>query len=317
MVNELRNIIIFDYATNRRQIDEEFYRRIAEVVKKHYEIEKYVKDIEFEPIDLENTSSAYNTIKSTITIDLESMNSYLDEISSLLPNEFSETERDLFRYLEAARVIIHELTHAVQNRDTDAERIEDIPGERRKIMTGVDPIFNGNLLYSVQMNGDNYAYTGIQKWKEYRDKRFGYNILNERDAEIQSYSLIYAILKELDNICPHIQKYMKVNVYKSTIMGYSLTENGLVKSPLYKYASELIKKEMIDPSYVSWYNEDAEETLRNVCKAIPKLLDRLKFGMPISRDEYIKIKVTHHRSIQEGYIISQYCPREEQDDYSL
>ena len=317
MVNELRNIIIFDYANNKRPIDKEFYRRIAEVVKKHYQIEKYVTDIDFEPIDVENTSSAYNTIKKTITIDQESMNAYLDEICSLLPNEFNQAERESFKYFEAARVILHELTHAVQSRDIDAERIEEIPEGRRQIMAGVDPLFNGNLIYSVGMNGDEYTYAGIKKWRDYRDKRFGYNLVHERDAEIQSYSIMHRIIKGLDKVYPHLEKYMTVNIHKSSTMGYDVTDDGVVRSPLHKYAKVLRRNKMIDPDYCSWYDEDVEEALRRVCQHIPKLSDRFRHGMPISKDEYVRIKAIHHKNVHEGYVLSQYCPREEQEGHSL
>ena len=317
MVNELRNIIIFDYAANKRPIDEEFYTKIAELLKKHYGIEEYVKEVEFEPIDVPNTPSAYNTIKKTITVDMENMDAYLDEICSLLPAEFNTAEKETFRYLEAARLVFHELTHAIQNRDIDAEKIEKIPAGRRQIVAGVDPLFNGNLIYSVDKNGDDNAYTGIHKWNDYRDKRFGYNLVQERDAEIHSYTIAHKLVKGFDRVYPHLQKYMIVNIHKSSTMGYDVTENGSVRSPLHKYAKVLRKNNMIDPDYCTWFDEDIDEALGKSCITIPSLAERFKHGLPISRDEYIKVKAIQHKNAHEGYIISMYCPRVEQEVHSL
>ena len=317
MVNELRNIIIFDYATNKRPIDEAFYKRILELLTKHYGVEEYAKEIEFETIDVPNTPSAYNTIKKTITIDVKNMEAYLNEICSLLSAEFNDAERETFRYIEAARLLLHEITHAIQNKDIDAERIEEIPEGRRQIMAGIDPLFNGNLIYSVQMNGDDYTYEGIKRWRDYRDKRFGYNLVHERDAEIQSYTILHRMIKGLDNVYPHLQKYMTVNIHKSSTMGYDVTDDGVVRSPLQKYAKVLKRNKMIDPDYCSWYYEDADEALRETCKNLPRLADRFRQGMPISKDEYVRIKAIHHKNVHEGYVLSQYCPREEQEVHSL
>lgn len=310
MVEELRNIIIFDYATNKRPIDSEFYKRIIEVFSRHHELEKYVTDIEFESIDDGRSCASYNTFKHTISIDENTMDAYLNEIYGLLPREFSDVERETFKYIEAARVVLHELTHAVQHKDSDAERIEEIP-EKRQILAGVNPLFNANIVYSVEKNGDEKAYDGLLRWKSYRDRRFGYNIVHERDAEIQSYSIAHSMIKGMDDLFPHLQKYMAINKHKAAAMGYDITDNGVVRSPLHKYAKALRKYEMIDPEYVEWFSEDLDKAFDCASKALPKFSDRLKHGLPISTDEFLRMKKLNHRSAHEGYIISYYAPKEE------
>lgn len=317
MVKELRNIIIFDYATNKRPIDEEFYKRVLEVLTKHYGVEEYAKEVEFESIDVPNTPSAYNTIKKTITIDNDNMEAYLNEICGLLSVEFNEAEKETFRYIEAARLMLHEVTHAIQNKDIDAERIEEIPEGRRQIIAGIDPLFNGNLIYSVEMNGDDYTYEGIKRWRDYRDKRFGYNIVHERDAEINSYTIAHRMIKGLDNLYPHLQKYMIANIHKAATMGYDVTQNGEVRSPLHKYAKVLRNNRLIDPDYSEWYDEDANEELRKTRTMFPSLVERFRQGMPISKDEYVRAKAIHHKNAHNGYIISIYCPVVEQEVHSL
>ncbi|MBR2704336.1 MAG: hypothetical protein IKE91_02595 [Clostridia bacterium] len=310
MVNELRNIIIFDYATNKRPIDEDFYRRIVDVFSKHHGLEKYVTDIEFESIPDKKSCSAYNTFRHTISVDSDVMNSYLDEICGLLPSEFTSVEKGTFKYIEAARVILHELTHAVQNKDSDADRIDEIP-EKRQILAGVNPLFNANILYSVQMNGDDKAYDGLIRWKTYRDKRFGYNVVHERDAEIQSYTVAHSLIKGFDDLFPHLQKYMAINKHKAAAMGYDITDAGEVRSPLHKYAKALRKYEMIDPEYVEWFSENLDESFDTASKALPKFSDRLKHGLPISAEEYLRMKKLNHKSAHEGYIISYYAPSDD------
>ncbi len=310
MVEELRNIIIFDYAANKRPIDREFYQRIVHVFSKDYGLEKYVTNIEFEPIIEKRSCSSYNTFRHTVSLDEEVMNAYLNEVCELLPSEFSDVERETFKYIEAARVMLHELTHAVQDKDSDEDRIEHIPA-KRQILAGVNPVFNANILYSVQMNGEDKAYDGLVRWKTYRDRRYGYNIVHERDAEIQSYSIANSMIKGSNDSYPHLQKYMAINMHKSAAMGYDIANTGAVRSPLHKYARLLRKCKMIDPDYTKWFSDDFDTAIDTTTREIPKFSDRLRNGLPISAEEYLRMKKIIHRGENEGYIISYYAPSDD------
>ena len=177
MIEELKQLIIFEYAAKKKAIDRNFYRRIVEIVSKKYELKDYVRDIKFEPIEQKNSNAAYNNHEKTITIDTAQMDEFLTEVVTYLPDGiFNGAEIEVFRYLEAARILLHELTHAIQNKDSDYERIHEIPGDRRKIMAGVDPFFTGNLIYSIQRNEEESAYHRLKRWTAYQGKTYDFSL---------------------------------------------------------------------------------------------------------------------------------------------
>lgn len=317
MIEELKQLIIFDYAAKKKAIDENFYRRIIEIVSKKYELKDYVRDIKFEPIELKNSPSAYNNHYKTIIIDTAQMNGNIAEVLDYLPEGvFNNAEIDTFQYLEAARIILHELTHAIQNKDSDFRRIHEVPGDRRKIMAGVDPFFTGNLIYSIQKHEEESAHRRLIKWTDYQGKTYGYDVVHERDAEIQSFSMAYSMLTGLENVFPNLRKYMKANLNQAVAMGYELAD-GKVISPIYKYARVLTKNDMISSDYISWYHPNAEETLRKTCSKYPSASDRLKMGMPVTAEEYYKVLAVYDKYRKEGFIVCSYVPRIEQDNQEL
>ena len=317
MIEELRQLIIFEYAAKKKAIDENFYRRIVEIVSKKYELKDYVRDIKFEPIEQKNSNAAYNNHEKTITIDTAQMDEFLTEVVTYLPaGIFNSAEIEVFRYLEAARILLHEMTHAIQNKDSDYERIHEIPGDRRKIMAGVNPFFTGNLIYSIQRNEEESAYHRLKKWTDYQGKKYGYDVVHERDAEIQSFSMAYSMLTGLENVFPNLRKYMKANFNQAITMGYDIVD-GKIVSPIYRYARVLTKNDMISSDHISWYHADEEETLRRSCSEYPSASDRLKMGMPVTAEEYYKVLTAHDRYKREGFIVCSYIPRLEQDNQEL
>lgn len=314
MIDKLKSIVVFDYATKKRPIDEDFYKKIVAVCSKHYKIEEYVKKIKFESIDKENATAMYG--KNLIKFDMDKMEKQLECMRSILPSDFYIAEKEAFSYLEAARIVFHEIMHAVQIKDLDERRIEDVPDGRRAI-TEVNPYFFGNIKYSMKRNGEEKAREELKKWNKLVGRKYGYDIVRERDAEIQSYSLIYTMLEGLDNVFSHTRKYMYANLQQAATMGYCTNENGNVISPLYDYAKVLTKNDMLDAKNLSWYDEDEKEALRKTCLAIPKLSDRLKLGMPISQEEYLGLKRAYNKYLRERYIVCSYGPIENPCDPNL
>ena len=311
MIEELRKFILFDYAAKKKNIDENFYNGIANIYSKYYGLGQYFNGMEYKSVEIGNAPAAYNNETNRIRIDMPNMVGLLKQACRHIPRNFNTTENEVFAYFFVARLMLHELTHATQMMDRRAEIFEMVPEGKRRILTQVDPGAAENYIYSCFANGTQKGDSRLSSWYKYVEKKFGYNLMLERDAEIQAHSIMYSMLKSYENRFPHLKEYIEANVYIATVMGYDASENGEIESPLYKYAKALRVNNMIPSGNVPWYNENMELSLKNACTQIPKTTERFRMGFPVTKDEFIRMKAKLAEFNQKGYLIQVYGTQED------
>ena len=85
----------------------------------------------------------------------------------------------------------------------------------------------------------------------------------------------------------YLLEYINNELLTKRLGGYSLDE-GKVTSPTTAFFNKSGQTKNLDK--ISWYSKDNNECLKNVSD-LYSLNERLDYGLPISVDEYNKIKV--------------------------
>ena len=317
MIDKLRKIIIDDYIKNKKTIDKMFYKRITDVYIEQFDLKKYVRGIKFKSLKKDGELAAYNGFTNKIIVDIDAIKRGAEELLPCLPREFSEEEKEAFIYFLHATTIFHELVHAIQEKDLGEKNIENVPEGRRRLYVCVDPTSYGNRKYSREKHGTKNALRTLFRWNKFRNKVFGCDVLSERDAEMQSYSVAQTILKGLEDEYPNLKRYMFVKVQAASIMGYDYNSRKEVESPLHSYARVLIKNDLIDPDNIAWSCENIQESTKKACELQPSLSERLKAGLPITREEHKRALGTFLRYFDEGYITHIYGSPNQNKDLNL
>ncbi|MBQ4583762.1 MAG: hypothetical protein IJA94_02620 [Bacilli bacterium] len=131
LYNEIYKVV-WDYENQSKEIDIHFVEKIKEIYVTYNSLSNYVKRIFFGHIDGKIVAK-YNSLNSSITVDIERWYSYYNNIVKLY-----NINEPFYKYLLFVRIIVHELEHANQrNTAWHKEGIES------------DIIFNTDYLYYV------------------------------------------------------------------------------------------------------------------------------------------------------------------------
>lgn len=311
MIEKLRKFILEEYAFKQRQIDDNFYHGIAEIIRKEKGLVGVLRNIQFITNENESKDGApgqYHCFSKTITINKPKVEREILDVEKVLSRRITLIEKPIFKYLYAAHVIVHEMMHVCQ--ESELRRI----GRRdeKGIVSKLDVRCMENEAYMYLNLGRAEAIKRIKKWQEFLKKQYQFDVLNERDAEIKSFSLIYTLLKKYQTLYPNLVEYERAELYESIAMGYR-EANGNVVSPAYQYAHILLSNKMIPEKNAKWYDRDMKKSLENVRKMYSSTSDRLKHGLPVSAEEYKTFCDERLKMGKMGYIVHSYGKLENQD----
>ena len=270
------------------------YIRIKRILENYFKYDKYIDEqFIYEMIEIIVKSRKFNSMINNVNIfnrcqeeGISGFYSPIDkEINIVLPDKNIE----LFDYnTTILHILLHELEHVGQHKKCIESKNDTL--ETSLLSTCFKPNNYNEMikkrLQNNDINKDEY-FSVIEKLKFYEmySKIINecYELLpSERQAEINSFSYMIELLKNIKNVQyeDKIEK-IKLNYLVRKVMGYK-KQDDKVLSPtyeLYRIILDFIKQ----PQLLEKYYETFDSESRNM-----SLEERLYYGLNISCDEYDK-----------------------------
>ncbi len=270
------------------------YIRIKRILENYFKYDKYIDEqFIYEMIEIIVKSRKFNSMINNVNIfnrcqeeGISGFYSPIDkEINIVLPDKNIE----LFDYnTTILHILLHELEHVGQHKKCIESKNDTL--ETSLLSTCFKPNNYNEMikkrLQNNDINKDEY-FSVIEKLKFYEmySKIINecYELLpSERQAEINSFSYMIELLKNIKNVQyeDKIEK-IKLNYLVRKVMGYK-KQDDKVLSPtyeLYRIILDFIKQ----PQLLKKYYETFDLASRNM-----SLEERLYYGLNISCDEYDK-----------------------------
>lgn len=255
MVDKIAKIITF-FTEGNMLLNETAIINICKIIKDTYELDDFIKKVDFNYDEKSGTKAFFNQDKKTITI-------YLRRIHNEVLNCLNSKDL-LDKNILITRIILHEFIHALQY---------------KKCFTDSD--------FETELYKDCYAYFYnypiIEKIRRIKYKRYHNIFPIERMAEIDSARICLEIANVLNTNSDYYYIY-----YQFLIDGYY--EPKKFYAPTEIYAMKTHSRIIMDQDF---YSKSRNEML---CKLQDRytLYERLRFGLLISNDEYKLIRKSNN-----------------------
>ena len=311
MIEKLRKFILEEYAFKQKEIDYNFYKGIAEIIKREKGLEDYFRGMKLITHENESMSDApgeYSSLYRTVTINNPKVKDDILQVERYMSSILTSVEKTIFKYIYAAHVVIHEMMHACQEKEIKTFSLQ----KEKSVYSRLDVRSCLNEAYMLMSLGPQETERRREAWENFLEKQYGFDVMCERDAEIKSFSMMYTILKSYKTLYPNLVEYERAELYESIALGYK-GGNVKVVSPAYQYAHVLLSNKMIPKKSVEWYDSDMNKSLENVRKIYASTSDRLKMGLPVSLEEYKQFCDERLKMDRMGYIAHSYGRMENLD----
>lgn len=246
--------LIYDYSIKKKILDIKSIKKIITLLIDTKKIHEHILKINI--INENNKKLAsYNNYTKNIEINLLCVNNMLKNIdNSIIISD--EIEKIFYKNLLILQIILHELEHANQEKIILNEDSQDIEQLILKLSEQID----NNIKIKL------------------------YEICpEERLAEIKSFKDILDIINPIKKQYHELSEIIKLEEHQRLLRGYHYNNGNFIESPLISYFSKTNNITMLNN--FNWYNKDFNICLSSTILKY-KLLDRLKYGLPIEIDEY-------------------------------
>lgn len=248
MENVLR--IIYDKSINNKILNLNDIEKILELLVIDKNLNEYILNIDVQLIKSNNLAS-YSTYDKKITIFSLTIKKMLQNIEKnvLILNNF---EHQLYKNLSILQVLLHEVEHANQ----------------------IKISYNDNTLETFIIRISNLV----------NEKEDLYEFCpTERFAEIKSFEELLFLLNYITKRLDILPKVLETEKSQRLLKGYHYYNWLTINSPLITYFISGRKKHLLES--FSWFSNNLDDSLIQVCDEY-ELNERLKYGFPITIDEY-------------------------------
>lgn len=267
--------MLLEYTKLGRIVDRKFIEHAVNTLKQEKDLEEYVKSLQFKYFGtyedsfmeyLAGNSNSIIVIKRGIKGFIKGFKSYDG------PNAY---ERLLIINTFILNSILHELRHATEYKkshehDEDFEstyfRFHFFPFNMLRNAIAIPNISNAQIDTIRQKN------TFITNL----DQTYGINSLSERLADIYSYTDTLKLVCSLDEDLYETVKFYTIVLTNSYLRSYN--HNGEISAPTMRYLDDC------EPMDLPLYDEIRKKA--NELTATGSFEDRLRFGLPITSEEY-------------------------------
>lgn len=190
-------------------MDENFIDKIVEIVVNEKKLNKYVKKVEYNRNQDQDTmleNASYKIHERIITVNILKLVKYLLKEYALINYQKGPIIARYNYYLHAVQQILHEIEHASQLKKVDNTDFHNFTDEELLIKIVIDIV----SIYNYDNYLENYRINPI-----------------ERMAQINSYNLIEKIAKKLD-VNEKLNKYLKLKLLEEKIQGYGESKSQIV-----------------------------------------------------------------------------------------
>lgn len=289
--------LLYEYSRLGREVDKDFSKKVIQIVSKEQELQKYLRKVKFQTIpEEEKCPLMYNFGRYMLQVDQCKLEQYYFRTrNEMLTQSYSEFELTLAANSLVLHGLLHDLEHANQLKKS---RLNE--SFEHKLLSiclfyanelSKEDIFSRHLIlrHGVFLNPDLYHNFKLTcQLKEQYDRLCP----TERMANIQAAREINEFLKKLGKI-ENIEKVIELffSVLETFYMkGYSET----CLAPTENYLEDVQKLGF--RGIEKLFNQDFYTSLEET-KNFP-LEERLMLGLPISSDEYHKVKTLGARKLK-------------------
>ncbi len=286
--------LMYDYSQQNKLVDKEYIDKLVEMFVKEYNLDDYVKKIEFTSELIKSEDDVcfanYNPLEMNIFIDTESLDIMLKH-SSKYDCLFDGYEITMFKNSTITQAILHELEHAYQNKVSDG--VDDGTIETKLIKTCYAYEYylkKGTLEQEIEDNKDNplrlselLEILSTQALKNACYLEF-YNLdPMERLAQIHSYQTLIKSLEIYKTRIPALYEFQLSSLVEETLNGHleAWERGGICPTEVYLNVIGRGKawKEL------DFYDPDRQKLIDNAVEK-HSVTRRLILGLPVTRNEF-------------------------------
>lgn len=287
--------ILYDYSKRGKQVDYNFSKKVIEIVSKEQDLKGFLKRVKFTSIkgkEYEDCPLTYSFSFRELRVDQQKLEHFWQIMLELLKSEgYLDFELILATNTFSLHALLHDLEHAHQLK----KAMLDNTFEQKLLAICLysdleflkEDIFSKILMrkYGIYFN-----YHLFHNLKLYRQLEEQYDRLIpvERMANIYATREINMMLQKIDNVKEVEDLFLKVlNAFYRK--GYS----GTCLSPTETFLEDVRNLQFLGME--EKMNQEFYHSLEEAKKS--PLEERLTLGLPITREEYQKIKTLSIRNL--------------------
>ncbi len=277
--------LIYDYSINWKLVDQRFIDKLIEIIVTRKSLDNYVSGVTFTNELINGIGvAAYNFLTQKILINYQSLQTLMRDESKYdcLFNVF--LERTMYKNLTITQIILHELEHAYQNKQTDNKSSNSIEVKLVKACLVLEQVLKNPKFQSTFLN-DKIFSQDFLAYAQFRRKLYEqYYVLNptERLAQINSFRTIVDTIKPIEEYIPSLYEFNTSSLVENLLRGYQESWlDGFCPTQVYLVGTGQSKTW----SGLDFYSQDYIQLFKNVCDQY-SLNERLSLGLPINYEEY-------------------------------
>lgn len=251
--------IIYDKSKKNKILDEyDIFNILVILLDEKTYLNDYLEDLYFD-ISSDNTLASYHAYTKRITIYSNTIDSMIEKIEKDVKLDY-KLSKNLYKNLTILQIILHELEHANQIRILNKEK-----------------------------NVESYllCYSTIIDYNKCVDADLLYNLNpEERLADIKSYDEVINIYNLLEYNDQELLKLLEKDYNNKLLKAFNFKNNN-ISSPTIKFFKLADKLYILD--YFDWYDDNQELMYQN-SKKLYDLDERLLYGFPVKKEEYLNKK---------------------------
>ncbi len=194
--------LLFDYSKKGKIVDLNYINKLIEIVVNKRKLSSFIDEVNTLTVHEEkpSISASYNSINKKLSIYKLGMTEQIKLHGKKYIEMFNKVERLFFTNLIVTQIILHELEHVLQYKNTIISPSDKDINIKWVIIA---------LSYGLNIRKDMKLYKTL-----YRDAP------QERIAEIDSYLTLMETLNPVKFHLPNIQDYIMGKMYENLLRGY-------------------------------------------------------------------------------------------------
>ncbi len=294
MVEEILKVLV-DYTERVKLLDEKGIERIVDIVVSHMGLQNYIKGVEF-PYEIKQKKRGvsiadYDTTTNKMNVYIEAFDLY-SESQSKYDVLFSGFELVLFQNVLMLKFVLHELGHAFDFKRVDSGESGTIEMELLKVSANIKKIIAQTILGKYDENSDFDLILKYAVMQSENYSQFYYSDPMERVAETRAHQTVTEMLKLIKDRLFNLDEFVKASLLQYQLKPY-IHRTGITPCPSEIYLSSVGQREVWKS--MNFYDEDASKLLKKVQKEC-SLDERLKLGLPLTKEEYSELRLRYQRS---------------------
>lgn len=284
--------LLLQYSNNYKLCDEFFIQKTISTAIKKLSLEEFVNnyhiydEVSYNEENHYFSLAVYHYLTKNINIFLGSIEKENEQLLKQYPY-LEETELCLLKNVSILKAIFHELEHAHQMKKLELF-LDDLETFLLKVsFRYIRFLQYPEIVERLKKEGFNEIeiYDSVLQSKKKDEALYGLNPA-ERLADIASINTIFQITKPIQYLYPTLSDFLNRTSFDVLSKGYKLEKNTVLSPSIIYIEKSEYKNQLKEQPF---YDKNNDIMLENVCSNY-SLSQRLLYGLPITVEEYQKIK---------------------------